>query len=130
MKTTNLLPGLALLFAAAFSATAQTITTTPTNGPTTITVHAHTKDGKVPVGVSCSIAPILGFQRDDAFAASTNGEWTAANVRPGDYGVMLRSPNYADLIGRTVSLQVMTGTNYTVDYVLRIGEYYDIAALF
>ena len=34
MKITNLLPGLVLLFAAIFSAAAQTVTTTPTNGPT------------------------------------------------------------------------------------------------
>ena len=34
MKITNPLPGLVLLFAAAFSAAAQTITPTPTNGPT------------------------------------------------------------------------------------------------
>jgi 5-hydroxyisourate hydrolase-like protein (transthyretin family) len=34
MKITNLLPGLVLLFAASFSAAAQTVPTTPTNGPT------------------------------------------------------------------------------------------------
>ena len=34
MKTTNLLFGLALLFAAIFSAAAQTVSTTPTNNPT------------------------------------------------------------------------------------------------
>jgi len=34
MNTMKLLPGLALLFAASFSAAAQTVTTTPTNSPT------------------------------------------------------------------------------------------------
>jgi hypothetical protein len=116
MKITNLLPGLALLFAASFSAAAQTITTTPTNGPTTITVHARTKDGKVPVGGSdCKIDP--GTWPADL----ANGDLTVTNVPPGTYQIFLFSSNYVTCSHSRAVFRIFAGTNYTVDFVLSNG---------
>ena len=56
MKTMSILHSLAVLCVANFTTTAQTITTTPTNGPTTITIHARTTDGKLPVGVNALLS--------------------------------------------------------------------------
>ena len=56
MKLTRILCGWVMLSGVAFSVRAQTITTTPTNGLTTIAIHARTTDGKVPPDVSCKVA--------------------------------------------------------------------------
>ncbi len=57
MKTTRIFLGLVMLCGTAFGAAAQTITTTPTNGPTTVIVRARTTDGKAAVGVKESAYP-------------------------------------------------------------------------
>ena len=63
MKTTRVFLGLVMLCGTAFGTPAPTITTTPTNGPTTVTVHARTKDGKMPVGVECEAATYFKLGR-------------------------------------------------------------------
>ena len=120
----------------AFNAPAQTITTTPTNGPTTITVHARTKDGKVPVGVSCEFGKSL-VKAQNALTpqwsedsksqmpsfVGTNGDWIATNV-PSGYlalSVVLRSTNYAEDSHTEKIFNIHAGTNYAINFVLSRG---------
>jgi hypothetical protein len=127
MKTTRILLGLVILCGAAFSAFAQTITTTPTNGPTTITIHARTTDGKLPVDVSCKVVQATGqFLSDPTHQplslVGKSGDWTAANVTPEIYEVVSRSPNYAEDMHSIVQyLSVKAGSNYFIDFVLSRG---------
>jgi hypothetical protein len=122
MKTTRIFLGLCMLCGTAFGTPAPIITTTPTNGPTTVTVHARTTDGKLPADVSCTGSPMyytisaIG-PREPSFVGS-NGDWTATNVTPGDYKVSLRSPNYAE---ENREFFVKAGTNYSIDFVLSRG---------
>jgi hypothetical protein len=136
MNTMKLLTGLALLFAAIFSAAAQTVSTTPTNGPTTVTVHARTTDGKAPVGVvESAYQPIIGwgvngdenstvFQQRLSSFDSKSGEWTFTNVPPGPYKVVLFSTNYVYNGYNTVAWFVIAGTNYRVELVMSNGATY------
>ena len=127
MKTTRILLGLVMLCGAAFSAYAQTIATTPTNGPTTITIHARTTDGKLPVDVSCKVVQPQGQQArlplpQPLSLIGKSGDWTATNVPAGNYEVVLRSPNYAEDIHSIVQfLSVKAGSNYSIDFVLSRG---------
>ena len=136
MKTTRILLGLAMLCGAAFSAPAQTITTTPTNGPTTITIHARTTDGKLPVDVNCTVVtqmmrvmaqhydgtlPHTMSQPQPLSLVGTNGDWTATNVPPGYYGVDLQSSNYVDDAHSGQLLRVEAGNNYSIDFVSSRG---------
>jgi hypothetical protein len=126
MKTTRMLLGLVILCGATFSIPAQTITTTPTNGPTTITIHARTTDGKLPVDVSCTVVQPQGQQLvfsmpQPLSLIGKSGDWTATNVPPGTYEVFL-SPNYAEDIHSIVQfLGVKAGSNYSIDFVLSRG---------
>jgi hypothetical protein len=118
----RILLGLVMLCGTAFGTPVPTITNTPTNGPTTVTVHARTTDGKLPVGVNFSLlepsdTSPLGPPRYVSFSG-TNGDWTATNVRPVDYYVFLRSPNYAE---ENLSFWVRAGTNYSINFVLSRG---------
>ena len=125
MKTTNLLPVLLLICGMAFNASSQTITTTPTNGPTTITVHARTTDGKLPVGVDFTVSPqrmygpLPSVSRPLPSFVGSNGDWTATNVPPGSYRLGLTGTNYIE--NPPTLLQVFAGTNYAVDLVLSQG---------
>ena len=118
-----------------FNASAQTITETPTNGPTTITVHARTTDGKVPVGVYCTIindmarwitrqdAPLDPLYQRLPFIGES-GDWTATNVPTKliSYEVTLQSANYAeDGHNRIRRLDVKSNTCYSIDFVLTRG---------
>jgi hypothetical protein len=127
MKTTNFLHSLVVLCVATFTSTAQTITTTPTNGPTTITVHARTTDGKLPVDVNCTIVEpqgqFLNFPIPQPLALiGKSGDWTATNVPPGNYEVVLRGTNYAEDMHSIIQfLFVKTNTRYSIDFVLSRG---------
>ena len=119
-----------MLCGTAYGTPAPTITTTPTNGPTTITVHARTMDGKMPEGVECSFSPPVPPQRgyDPAFVMprlplffGTNGNWTATNVPPGTHMVGLRTTNYVQDSRASTYLHVEARMNYTVDFVLPNG---------
>jgi hypothetical protein len=129
MKTTKPLRGLALLFVSAFSAAAQTITTAPTNGLTTITVQARTKDGKVPVHVDCVIdqpvppAFTNQFHSWPPSVVGTSRDWMATNVPSGIFDVVLLDTNddYAKDVHNSARLSIGAGTNYTVDFVLSNG---------
>ena len=129
LKTIRVLHILVVLCAATFTSTAQTITATPTNGPTTITVHARTTDGKLPVDVDCTIsqpipsqlAPLhASFRSKPPLFVGESGDWTATDVPPGDYGIVLRSSSYAE---SSISdhWHVDAGTNYSIDFVLSRG---------
>jgi hypothetical protein len=148
MKTTRIFLGLALLcgttFGApaptnatarasfAFGGPAPTITTTPTNGPTTITVHARMKDGKLPAGMKCIVVsmtgpvappPAVGSRREPELlnVIGTVGDWMVTNIPPGTCKVELQSTNHAqDLFGYQ-SLSIEAGTNYCVNFVLARG---------
>ncbi len=125
MKTTRILLGLAMLCGAALSVPAQTITTTPTNGPTTITIHARTTDGKLPVDVSCTVVQpvgqiVSGPLPQPLSLVGKSGDWTATNVPARFYGVGLRSSNYVDTFSSQL-LRVEAGTNYSIDFVLSRG---------
>jgi hypothetical protein len=127
MKTTRILLGLVMLCGVAFSAPAQTITTTPTDGPTTITIHARTTNGKLPVDVSCTVfTPMLRQQWDGPIppplpVVGKSGDWTAKNVPPGFYAVGLRSSNYVEDTQSSQLLRVEAGNNYSIDFVLSRG---------
>ena len=127
MKTTRFLLGMVVLCGAAFSAFAQTITTTPTNGPTTITIHARTMDGKLPVDVRCIVAHTRGqflsaHMPQPLSPVGKSGDWTATDVPAGTYEVVLRSPNYAEDMHSIVQLlRVEAGSNYSIDFVLSRG---------
>ncbi len=127
MKPTRSLLGLVMLCGAAFSALAQTITATPTNGPTTITIHARATDGKMPVDVSCTVVQPQGqrlaFPLPQPLSLiGKSGDWAATNVPPGNYEVVLRSPNYAEDIHSIVQLlSAKASSNYSIDFVLSRG---------
>jgi len=122
MKTTRIFLGLVMLCGTAFGTPAPIITTTPTNGPTTVTVHARAKDGKLPVDVSCTGSSVYYAMPSIAHPlpsfVGTNGDWTATNVTPWDYKVSLRSPNYAEEDREFV---VKAGANYSIDFMLSRG---------
>ncbi len=122
MKTTRIFLGLVMLCGTAFGSPAPIITTTPTNGPTTITVHARTTDGKLPVDVSCTVVSVSHTSPVEAHLppsfVGTNGDWTATNVTPWRYEVFLRSPNYAE---ENREFVVRAATNYTINFVLSKG---------
>ena len=105
------------------------ITTTPTNGPTTITVHARTTDGKPTAGVDCKLswALIHSFTLTNPLPSlvGSNGDWTATNVPPEGYGVTLQFTNYPKDQDSHASLRVFAGTNYTVDFVLSRGATFE-----
>ena len=103
------------------------ITTTPTNGPTTVTLHARTRDGKLPVDES-----YIHLFRTDAnhspdltlgtlSFAGKHGDWTVTNVAPGGYEVSLRNTNYVFEERYFQSLGVKAGTNYTIEFELWDG---------
>jgi hypothetical protein len=129
MKTARIFLGLVTLCGTAFCTPAPIITTTSTNGPTTITIHARTTDGKLPVDVNCTIIQTRGqllipsqVEPKPLLLVGKNGDWTAANVPPGIYGVYLRSPNYADDSHSIIQfLSVKTNSNYSLDFVLSRG---------
>jgi hypothetical protein len=127
MKTTRILFGLVILCGTAFNVLAQTITTTPTNGPTTITIHARTTDGKLPVDVNCTVVQpqgqIVRFPMPQPLALVGNsGDWTATNIPSGAYEVVLRSTNYAEDTHSIVQfLRVEAGSNFSIDFVLSRG---------
>ena len=122
MKTTRIFLGLVMLCGTAFGTPAPIITTTPTNGPTTITVHARTMDGKLSVDVSCTVVSVSHTSPLEAHLppsfVGTNGDWTATNVTPWRYEVLLRSPNYAE---ENREFVVKAGTNYSINFVLSRG---------
>ena len=129
MKATRIYLGLVMLCGTAFGTPAPIITATPTNGPTTITVHARTTDGKLPVDVDCTISRPIPSQLAPLHASFTpkpppfvgeSGDWTATDVPPGDYGIDLRSSSYAE---SSISdhWHVDAGTNYSIDFVLSRG---------
>jgi hypothetical protein len=127
MKPTHILFGLVMLCGVACSVCAQTITTTPTNGPTMISIHARTTDGKLPVDVNCKVAEPL----PQVFTFSTpkplcligkSGDWTATNVPPETYEVVLRGSNYAKNIHSVVQfLRVEAGKSYCINFELSRG---------
>ena len=105
----------------------QKITPTPTNGPTTVTLHARTRDGKLPVDES-----YIHLFRTDAnhspdlalgtlSFAGKHGDWTVTNVAPGGYEVSLRNTNYVFEERYFQSIGVYAGTNYDIDFVLWDG---------
>ena len=98
----------------------QTITATPTNGPTTITVHARTTDGKLPVGLSDIIVQ-RGPPPQTLTFVGKNGDWMAISVPPGDYEVVFRNTNYVEAGVVFQRLSVGAGTNYSIDFVLSNG---------
>ncbi len=111
-------------FAAASSLLAQTIATTPHNGPTTISIHARTTDGNLPVDVNCTIGKMLGQQELITMSpplslVGKNGDWTAANVPPEVYEVVLRGSNYTQSVVQF--LPVKSGFNYSIGFVLSRG---------
>ncbi len=124
MKTTRIFLGLVMLCGTAFCTPAPIITTTPTNGPTTVTVHARTTDGKLPVDVTCTVSPPRMYGTLPRIAhplpsfVGGNGDWMATNVTPWDYEVSLRSPSYAE---ENREFVVKAGTNYSIDFVLSRG---------
>lgn len=126
MKTIHNILGMVILFTAASSLRAQTITTTPTDGPTTITIHARTKDGKLPVDVTCTAyeqqgqRAVFPIPQPLSFVGKS-GDWAATNVPPGVYGVNLRSPNYAEDSHSIAQVAVKVGNNYSIDFVLSRG---------
>ena len=104
-----------------------TITATPTNGPTTVTLHARTKDGKLPVNVS-SIRVIRSdtphsqdFTLGLLSFVGKDGDWTATNVAPCDYEVVLGNSNYVEDGRDFQTFRVEAGTNYTIEFVLSNG---------
>lgn len=129
MKTTRIFLGLVMLCGTAFGTPAPTITTTPTNGLTTVTVHARTTDGKLPVGVDCSVyrpaknvAVYFTQMTPPLFSSvSKSEEWTFTNVPPGYYGVQLLSKNYVEDSHSSQLFSVGAGTNYSIDFVLSRG---------
>ena len=128
MKLTRILCGWVMLSGVAFSVRAQTITTTPTNGLTTIAIHARTTDGKVPPDVSCKVAEpppqlVTTLRMPQPLPLVGNsGDWMATNVPPGTYEVVLRGSNYAKNIHSIVQfLPVNAGYNYSIDFVLSRG---------
>ena len=127
MKTTRIFLGLVMLCGTAFGTPAPIITTTPTNGPTTITVHARTKDGKVPVGVSCVVVQPQGQQLffpmpQPLPLVGSSGDWTATNVPPGNYEVVLRGTNYAEDRNSIIQFfDFKTNTHYSIVFVLSRG---------
>lgn len=121
MKTKNAFAFLVLICGMAFNASCEvTVTTMPTNGPTTLTVHARTKDGTVPVWVSCFIAiggPPYPPKGQSISILGKSGDWTAANVSPGYYEVHLQDTN--DYMNWTsYAGPVEAETNYTFDFVM------------
>jgi hypothetical protein len=127
MKTKRILFGLVMLCGADLSVLSQNITTTPTNGPMTITIHARTTDGKLPADVSCTVVQPQGqrlvFPMPQPLSlVGKSGDWTATNVPSGVYEVVLRSPNYAEDAHSIVQfLRVEAGSNYSIDFVLSRG---------
>jgi len=125
MKTTRIFLGLVVLCGVVFNADAQKLTTTSTNGPTTIAIHARTTDGKLPVDVSCTVAEPgrqQGPMPQPLSLIGKSGDWMATNVLPGYYQVLLRSPNYAEDMHSIVQfLSVKSGSSYTIDFVLSRG---------
>ena len=125
MKTTHIFLGLVMLCATAFGSPAPVITATPTNGPTTVTVHARTTDGKVPVGEFCSMfALVIGTNTTARLtkqntALISERDWTATEIPPGNYAVALFGTNYLE--NPPTTLRIFEGTNYTVDVVLSRG---------
>ena len=136
MKVKNLFAVLVLICGPALNAS-QTITTTPTNGPTTVIVRARTTDGKPAVGVEESAYQPQSYgirvngdehaavfqQRLSSFD-SRSEEWTFTNVPPGFFGVVLSSTNYVYNQYNQVGLIVMAGTNYSAELVLSNGATY------
>ena len=143
MKTTRIFLGLVMLCGTAFGTAAQTvtmrqmaapplripiqtITVTPTNGPATVTIHARTRDGKLPVGVSNIIV-----QRPPLYATvpssqvlsfvGKNGDWTATNVPQGDYDVFFSNTNYVEGRPGLQTVSVREGANYFIDFMLSNG---------
>jgi hypothetical protein len=126
MKTSRILLGLVMLCGAAFSAPAETITTTPTNGPTTITIHARTTDGKLPVDVICTVVqPVRqifsGPMPQPLSLVGKSGDWTVTNVPQGFYAVHLQSSNYVEDTHSSQLISVKAGNNYSIDFVLSRG---------
>ena len=102
-----------------------TITATPTNGPTTVTLRARTKDGKLPLD-----ANYINFRRVDQpqdlppqmlSFVGTGGDWTATKAPPGSYGVVLENTNYVEGERDFQTLSIEAGTNYIIDFVLSNG---------
>lgn len=116
-----------MLCGTAFGTPAPITTATPTNGPTTIAIHARTTDGKLPVGVNCTIIQPLpqvprGPMPQPLRLVGDSGDWSATNVPPGPYEVYLRSPNYADDSHSIIQfLSVKTNSTYSLDFVLSRG---------
>ena len=124
MKTTRVFLGLVMLCGTAFGTPAPTITTTPTNGPTTVTVHARSTDGKLAVGVSCNVisGKPTGRPRPELLSIlGKSGDWTSTNVPPGLYVVYLESTNYIEDSDSHGVLDVEAGTNYAINFVLSNG---------
>ena len=127
MKTTRIFLGLVMLCGTAFGTPAPIITTTPTNGPTTITVHARTTDGKLPVGVSCTViqpqGQFLTFPIPQPLSLiGTSVDWLATNVPTATYEVYVRGTNYAEDRNSIIQFfSVKTNTHYSIDFVLSRG---------
>ena len=136
MKIQHLIP---ILFLAAcgtvFGTPAPTINTTPTNGPTTVTVHARTTDGKLPVGVECfgtisrgkivSLIPLEQITPPTFSSISKSEEWIFTDVPPDYCYVCLQSSNYVKDANTCAPLHTFAGTNYTVDFVLSRGSIFN-----
>ena len=130
MKTAHILLGMVMLCGTAVGTPAPIITATPTNGTTTVTIHARTTDGKPTVGVRCNMdqpkkerwAPlgIVTPITPPFSSVSMSGEWTITNVPPGYHEVELLSSNYDDSES-VILTPVQAGTNYSIDYVLSRG---------
>ena len=126
MKTTRIFLGLVMLCGIAFGTPAPIITTTPTNGPTTITVHARMTDGKPTVGVGAKfwlfrLSPYAAASLLPPTLVGSNGDWTATNVLPGSCYISLFGTNYFMGPGYSATLLLHAGTNYIVDFVLSRG---------
>ena len=124
MKTTRIFLGLVMLCGTAFGIPRPVITTTLTNGPTTVTIHARTTDGKVPVDVSCIVVsgrPTRLPQPEFLSILGKSGDWTATNVPPGLYVVFLESTNYIKESSSHEALDIEAGTNYTINFALSNG---------
>lgn len=117
----------AALFAAmSLVAPAQTITSTATNGPITISIHARTSDGKLPLDAICTVVEPQGQQA--AYSppplplAGSSGDWVATNVPPGYYEIWVRGTNYADDIHNILQFfHATSGSNYSISFALSRG---------
>lgn len=123
MNALHLLSAWLVMCGVACSLRAQTITATPTNGPTTITIRARTTDGRIPENVSCEfgISPgQIGWPPPPQILPplGTNGDWMVTNVRPDYYYIAVRGPDFADYVQEVL---VKQGASYLVNIVLSRG---------